>query len=246
MKKVLCVIVTFITLSSITYLKDSDMELTMNNVKGDEVNKIDKTSLINTEMVKLHRIYSSQYTNFPDVAVLELALKGFNLMKENGHVKKDILTLVDFSSSSNTKRLWVLDLANQTVLYNSLVAHGKNSGDEFATKFSNKPESFQSSLGFYATGEIYHGKHGFSLRLDGLEKGLNDKARSRAVVIHGADYVAEKFIKQNKRLGRSLGCPALPQNLSKEIIDVIKDKSCLFIYHSKAYRTTFSFSEALG
>lgn len=245
MRNVVWMLFAFLTLSSNTYIKDSDVKSTPKIVETKKVLESNKSDAINKEYIDLHQIYSAQYQNFPDIKVLKVALDGFYIMKTKGHVKKDILTLIDFSTSSNSKRLWVLDLANQTVLYNSLVAHGRNSGDEFATKFSNKPESFQSSLGFYATGEIYQGKHGFSLRLDGLEKGLNDQARSRAVVIHGADYVAEKFIKQNKRLGRSLGCPALPQNLTKEIINVIKDKSCLFIYHSKAYQSTFLGKEVL-
>jgi hypothetical protein len=141
--------------------------------------------------------------------------------------------------SSNAKRLWVIDLTTNKILYNSLVAHGRNTGDEYAKNFSNAPESYQSSLGFYATGEIYSGKHGRSLRLDGLEKGINSNARDRAVVIHGANYVSNSFIQNNKRLGRSLGCPALPMDLSNEIIQTIKDKSCLFIYYpSKAYKQT--------
>ena len=116
-------------------------------------------------------------------------------------------------------------------MFNSLVAHGRNTGEEFANSFSNAAQSFKSSLGFYLTGEIYTGKHGMSLRLDGLEKGVNDNARSRGVVMHAADYVSNSFIKNNKRLGRSEGCPAIPGELSKEIINMIKDKSCLFIYH---------------
>ena len=117
------------------------------------------------------------------------------------------------------------------ILFHSLVAHGRNTGEEFATVFSNLNSSNKSSLGFYATGEIYRGKHGASLRLDGLEKGLNDKARERGVVMHGADYVSESFIRDHKRLGRSQGCPAVPVELTDEIIQVIKDKSCLYIYH---------------
>jgi len=127
-------------------------------------------------------------------------------------------------------------MLTKEVVLKSLVAHGRNSGDEFATKFSNSAESFQSSLGFYVTGEVYQGKHGFSLRLDGLEYGINDNARNRAVVIHGADYVSDKFAKSNGRLGRSLGCPAVPYAIHKEFINTIKDKSCLFIYHpSRTY-----------
>lgn len=159
------------------------------------------------------------------------ALEGFYKLKSQGIVAKDILTVIDFTMSSNTKRLWVIDLATNKVLYNSLCAHGRNTGNEFATKFSNKSESYMSSLGFYATGEIYNGKHGQSLKLDGLQAGVNDKARARGVVMHAADYVSESFIAAHSRLGRSQGCPALPNEVTKEIINTIKGKSLLFIYH---------------
>jgi len=189
--------------------------------------------------VKIEMVYSSLQANQYELPKLESfteALKGFYLLKEKGLIKKDILTLVDFSLSSNTKRLWVIDLSRNVVLFQSLVAHGRNTGEEYATNFSNSAESYKSSLGFYATGEIYKGKHGLSLKLDGLEKGMNDHARERAVVIHGADYVSEAFIKGNKRLGRSQGCPAIPVELAGEIISIIKDKSCLYIYHPSINR----------
>jgi len=159
------------------------------------------------------------------------ALEGFYELRESGIIKKNILTLIDFSLSSNSKRLWVIDLDNNIILYHTLVAHGRNTGEEFATSFSNDQSSFKSSLGFYATAETYIGKHGFSLRLDGLEKGINSSARARAVVMHGADYVNENFARRNNRLGRSLGCPAIPEELTTDIINIIKDKSCLYIYH---------------
>jgi hypothetical protein len=159
------------------------------------------------------------------------ALEGYYNLKEKGLVNKEVLTLIDFNLSSVEKRLWVIDLKTNTVIYNSLVAHGRNSGNEFAQSFSNKVSSFKSSLGFFATGETYMGKHGYSLRLDGLDKGVNCKARERAIVIHGADYVSNSFINQTGRLGRSLGCPSLPKQLSKEVIDFIKNKSLLYIYH---------------
>ncbi|WP_264565470.1 murein L,D-transpeptidase catalytic domain family protein [Flavobacterium sp. N3904] len=183
---------------------------------------------------KVEMVYNTLQANQFELPKLESfteALKGFYILKEKGLIKKDILTLVDFSLSSNTKRLWVIDLSKNVVLFQSLVAHGRNTGEEFANSFSNSPESFKSSLGFYATAEVYNGKHGLSLKLDGLEKGLNDHARERAVVIHGANYVSDSFIKGNKRLGRSQGCPAVPVELAAEIISVIKDKSCLYIYH---------------
>lgn len=183
---------------------------------------------------KIESVYNSLNSNnfkMPELKTFSEALKGFYLLKERGVIKKNILTLIDFSLSSNTKRLWVIDLTSNTILFNSLVAHGRNTGEEFASAFSNLNSSFKSSLGFYATGEIYQGKHGASLRLDGLENGVNDNARERGVVMHGADYVSESFIRNHKRLGRSQGCPALPVELTNEIIQLIKDKSCLYIYH---------------
>ena len=176
----------------------------------------------------------------PSFDCFNLALNGFHLLKAKGLVQKNIITLVDFSLSSNTKRLWVIDLDKKIILFQTLVAHGRNTGEEFAKQFSNQAESFQSSIGFFATGEIYEGKHGMSLKLDGLEKGLNDRARERAVVVHGADYVSESFIKQNKRLGRSQGCPALPVEMNAKIINVIKNKSCLFLYHPSAAQEIIS------
>jgi hypothetical protein len=195
-----------------------------------EVAKVIKTTSESNEEVVYNSLNSNHFA-LPKLESFSEALKGFYLLKEKGLVRRNILTLIDFSMSSNSKRLWVIDLTTNTILYNSLVAHGRNTGNEFATSFSNSAQSFKSSLGFYATGEIYSGKHGKSLRLDGLEKGINNNARDRAVVIHGAEYVSSSFIQNNKRLGRSLGCPALPMNISSEIIQTIKDKSCLFIYY---------------
>ncbi len=144
--------------------------------------------------------------------------------------KKDLITIIDFSQASTVKRCFVIDIKNRKLLYNCFVAHGKNSGDNFAVSFSNMPESLKSSLGFYMTAETYSGKHGYSLRLDGLEKNINDKARSREIVIHGAEYVSQEYIEKYGRLGRSWGCPALPPEVSKEVIDEISNGSCLFIY----------------
>lgn len=183
---------------------------------------------------KIEIVYNSLNANqfeLPNLESFKEALKGYYLLKEKGLIQKDILTLVDFSLSSNVKRLWVIDLSTNTILYNSLVAHGRNTGEEFANSFSNANSSFKSSLGFYATGEIYNGKHGMSLKLDGLEKGINNNARARGVVIHSANYVSNSFIKSNKRLGRSLGCPAIPPESLAGIVNTIKNKSCLFIYH---------------
>jgi len=197
------------------------------------------TALTETESV--YNSIKSHSASMPGMECFTKALNGFNRLKEQGKIKKDILIVIDFSKSSNSKRLWIIDMVAKTVVYNTLVAHGRNSGDEFANAFSNDNSSNKSSLGFYATGEIYNGKHGQSLRLDGLERGVNSNARSRGVVMHAADYVSENFIKMHRRLGRSQGCPALPANLTKEVINLVKDKACLFIYHpTKAYRSAFA------
>lgn len=184
---------------------------------------------------KAEIIYHSLNANnfvLPNINTFTKAVEGFYKFKEKGVVQKDFLTLIDFSLSSNVKRFWVIDMKNNTILFHSLVAHGRNTGNEFAQHFSNKSESHQSSLGFYTTAETYSGKHGYSLRLDGLEQGINSNARDRAIVIHGADYVSENFIQQHGRLGRSFGCPSLPNDISKKIIETIKDKSCLFVYYA--------------
>lgn len=162
----------------------------------------------------------------------QLAFKGFNKLKSDGKLlNSSILTIIDFSQSSNNKRMYVLDLYKNVLLYNTYVAHGKNTGDEFAEKFSNIPGTFQSSLGFYITENMSIGsKVGLSLILKGLEKGFNDKARDREIIIHGADYATEDFIQKHGRLGRSFGCPSLPPDLIKPVAETIKDGTCLFIY----------------
>ena len=158
-------------------------------------------------------------------------VKGYNVLRSAGKLNNDnILSIVDFSLPSTQKRLFVLDMANLKLLFNTYVAHGRNSGKEFASKFSNSPESNMSSLGFYITKQTYNGEHGLSLKLEGEEKGINDNAESRAIVIHCADYVSEKTIKALGYIGRSLGCPALPTKYTKPIIETIKDGSCLFVY----------------
>jgi hypothetical protein len=161
----------------------------------------------------------------------DYAVKGFNVMKSAGEVANDnIISIIDFSKPSSQKRLFVIDLANCRVLFNTYVAHGMQSGKQFANRFSNKPESNKSSLGFYETLTTYNGGNGYSLKLQGVERGINDNAGKRAIVIHGADYVDESFIRSQGYIGRSWGCPALPQRLHKAIIDVIKNGTCLFIY----------------
>ncbi|MEO6719744.1 MAG: murein L,D-transpeptidase catalytic domain family protein [Ferruginibacter sp.] len=163
--------------------------------------------------------------------VFDYAMKGFNFMKEMGTLANDqVISIVDFSKPSSQKRLFILDLKNCKVLFNTYVAHGKNSGEAFANQFSNAPESLKSSLGFYETMGTYDGGNGYSLRLQGMERGINDNANKRDIVMHGADYVDEKLIHSKGYIGRSFGCPAVPQRLHKSIIDRIKNGTCLFIF----------------
>lgn len=160
-----------------------------------------------------------------------LALKGHEQLLKEGKLRNDdIISIVDFSLPSTKKRLFVIDIATGQLMFNTLVSHGRNSGKQMATSFSNAPESYKSSLGFYATGTTYKGKHGYSLRLEGLERGINDKAMERAIVMHAAAYVNDMLGRKQGYIGRSLGCPALPVNLSQKIIRTIQNGSCLFMY----------------
>jgi hypothetical protein len=172
--------------------------------------------------------------------VFEKAMTGYLNLRETGHLaaSQQHLTVVDFDLPSTEKRLWVLDLATNKILFHTLVAHGHNSGENGAQQFSNTNESNMSSLGFYVTGQEYEGKHGHSLRLQGVDEGFNTNAFARAIVMHGADYVSEQFIKQNGRLGRSLGCPALPLDQYSQIIDAVQGGSCLFLSKSNAGYTS--------
>jgi len=171
----------------------------------------------------------------------DYALKGYNFLLSSGKLKNDeILSIVDFSQSSSKKRLYVIDLRNKKLLFNTYVSHGRNSGREMASEFSNEPESNKSSLGFYVTGDTYTGKHGFSMRLFGEERGINDNANSRAIVMHCAPYVSEGAIKMQGFIGRSLGCPALPEDVYKPIIEKVKNGSCLFLYSPDKYYAAHS------
>lgn len=152
---------------------------------------------------------------------------GFSKIKNRS---KEILTLIDFSKPSTEERLFVIDMAKGQLLYKSVCAHGRGSGSDMATAFSNKRGSHKSSIGFYLTESTYRGRNGYSLRLDGLERGFNDQARNRAIVVHGAKYANPELCRNGNRLGRSLGCPAIPEKLTRPIIDAIKGGSVLYIY----------------
>ena len=190
-----------------------------------------------------HGVYDSLHLNILGLTkqAFDYAVKGFNTLRSMGKLNNDsIISIIDFSLSSGKKRLFVIDIKNYKVLYNTYVAHGRNSGTEYAKEFSNDPESFKTSLGFYVTQNTYKGEHGFSLHLEGEEKGINDNAYSRAIVMHCAPYVNEKYIKSKGYIGRSLGCPALPQKVYKPIINKIKNGSCLFLYSPDTYYLSHS------
>jgi hypothetical protein len=167
-----------------------------------------------------------------DYSVFRLGMVGYYSLDLSGSLnEKRIISIIDFSKPSTKKRFYTIDLANGKVLYHTYVAHGKNTGENMATKFSNRQHSNQSSLGFYVTGETYIGSKGYSLRLDGKDPSYNDNIRSRAVVMHDADYVSESWIKRYGRLGRSQGCPALPKEISRKVIDTIKGRTTIFAYY---------------
>jgi hypothetical protein len=161
----------------------------------------------------------------------DYALEGWQKLIDQGRIlNQSVMAIVDFSQPSTQKRLYVLDMENYRILFNTLVAHGRNSGKEWASSFSNKTSSYKSSPGFYITGDTYNGDNGYSLKLTGVEKGINDNAEHRAIVMHGADYVNESWVDSQGYIGRSLGCPAVPRKDAIDIINTIKSGACLFIY----------------
>lgn len=217
--------------------------------------KTNKKSSVLTPIKLLESETSAIYENIKlakvglSFSVFEQAYIGFLNLKNSGKISEEasILSIADFDQSSKTKRLWILDLERDSLLLNTWVSHGRGSGDDMATKFSNLSNSYQSSLGFYITGEVYKGAHGRSLRLDGMDNGFNDNARNRAIVLHGAPYVSSQAIKNLNRLGLSHGCPAVPLELTNQIIDLIKEKTVLYIHaNSPVYHSVYLDSEKAG
>jgi hypothetical protein len=194
-----------------------------------------------------HKMVMNSALGMYDVMDLEnedLSLKAFeyawlgyhNLLKEGKLHKTDLLTICDFSQSSSKERMYVIDVRNKKILYKTFVAHGINSGEEYANAFSNQEESCKSSLGFYITRKTYYGVNGLSLRIEGLDKGFNDNAYKRSIVIHGAPYVSLRILHKYGVMGTTFGCPAIPSEVSDEIIPLVKNGSCFFIYYpSKKY-----------
>lgn len=177
---------------------------------------------------KIENLYEAcMLTDKLDFNIFRRAMLGyFHLPLLNN----DVLTIIDYSKASTEKRLYLIDLRKKRLLHHTLVAHGKNSGGNYPKRFSNKIDSKKSSLGFLITGETYRGQHGYSLRLDGVEKGINDNVRVRDIVVHGSEYVSHTYAEKKGRLGLSWGCPALPEVDYVRIIDKIKNGSLIYIY----------------
>jgi hypothetical protein len=186
----------------------------------------------NGSLQHTRQIYESLIDTSLKAEVFFLAMKGYRTLVAQNQVEKDsLLTIIDYSLPSSCERFFVINLARKCLVYKTLVAHGRNSGELYALRFSNKVRSHQSALGFYITGDPYVGGQGYSMILNGIDTGYNDQARLRAIVIHGADYATENYIKQYGRLGRSFGCPALPPDVNHEIIDLIKEGSVVFGFY---------------
>lgn len=184
------------------------------------------TSWINKEI----QLIKSQAKNI-DPKVLRLSLTAYLSAKQKGYAYKPILTVIDYSKPSTEKRLWVFNLDNGKTLFNTWVSHGKNSGGIIANSFSNIPGSLKSTIGLFLTGNTYLGKNGYSLHMQGLEKGINNNAFARSIVVHGAWYVNPDTIRRYGQIGRSWGCPAVSKSLSRPLIDTIKNKSLIFAYY---------------
>lgn len=207
----------------------------INNSKDSGINdrlskKLEVEKSFEDKVLELYESFSLKNSTMPQLPVFEKAISGYMKLDDAGKISNPLLTVIDFNLSSTKKRMWILNMDTQEVIFNTFVAHGRNTGGEFAENFSNKQNSHKSSLGFYVTGETYYGKNGLSLFIDGMEKGFNSNARERYVVIHGADYAEPDFIRRIGRLGRSYGCPAVPNKIAKELINKIKGKSVVYIH----------------
>jgi hypothetical protein len=167
-----------------------------------------------------------------DPRVLALALQAHGRAKAGGLLHDAAtLTVIDYSLASIEPRFWVFDLPSRSLVFQELVAHGRNSGENFATRFSNVESSLQTSLGLFVTRDVYYGKHGESLRLEGLEPGVNDRAHERAIVIHGAEYVSLNTAAALGFLGRSWGCPALSRQAAPKVIERLRHGSAVFAFY---------------
>jgi len=202
-------------------------------VLASEVNAMNESARVENYISVLYKQLDFSSFNRLSYVVFDKAMHGYINLKNAGKLnnQKELISICDFNQSSVVERLWVIDLAAKKVLFNTYVAHGQGTGEDCAVQFSNKPNSHKSSIGFYVTTEPYIGDHGLSLRMQGMDQGFNDAAFDRDIVVHGAEYVCDKYICENQRLGRSWGCPAVPLEFAEPIVNTIKDGTCLFIYY---------------
>ncbi|HEY8956983.1 murein L,D-transpeptidase catalytic domain family protein [Chitinophaga sp.] len=234
LKQVIRPLVFIITISLFVFLFTNFTNLTP--VKSTAAAQ--PATAVKTDSVQRESLYDMMRLDTTGLSrdAFENAMIGFEHLQENGRIKNpDVLSIIDFSLPSTKKRLFVIDLKNKLLLFNTLVSHGRNSGKDMANTFSNQMNSFKSSLGFYITGDTYTGEHGYSLRLEGEEAGINDNALSRGIVMHSADYVNDKLGKLQGYIGRSLGCPAIPENVHRKVISSIRNGTCLFLYSPDKY-----------
>ncbi len=242
-------------LSALTLLSCSALRANSGNIPEDAAKdaatstaatasaSLTKAAAMKAEMSMVKATASLLYTEM-DLAdsglshrAFQYAFVGYYKLKKKGLLRRsNILSICDFSQSSSQQRLYVIDVRNRRVLYRTYVAHGINSGTAYASSFSNKMESCKSSLGFYITSSVYTGVNGISLRIDGVDKGFNDNARKRSIVIHGGNYVSLRVLHKYGVMGTTFGCPAVPVEMTTQIIPVVKNGSCFFIYYpSKKY-----------
>lgn len=222
----------FSLLSAVSFLLLSFGYITHTSDKNEAGKKISSDAGTGTRKSSAS-VYDSLHLDHSGLSreAYEYTVRGIEELRGKGELVNDsIVTICDFSRPSSEKRMFIIDLNNYRVLFNTWVAHGRNSGKEMAASFSNLMSSYKSSLGFYRTGDTYIGGNGYSLKLHGLEKGINDRALDRAIVLHGADYVSPAFLQANGFMGRSYGCPAVSNREAAPIINTIKGGSCLFIY----------------
>lgn len=230
-------IFAFITLVQLSFVAAKNSFSPANPPTHDSASLQNVTALpltaANSFLIRSLAVYDSLHLQEQGLSkeVFEMALKGMEKLIQAGVTHKDnVIAIADFNQPSTNKRLYIIDLDTYELKFHTWVAHGKRSGKEMAEHFSNRVSSNQSSPGFYVTGSTYQGKHGYSLRLEGVEKGINDNAGRRAIVIHGAEYVNPNTISKLGYIGRSQGCPAIPMSLHRPVIDQLKDGACLFIY----------------
>ncbi len=191
---------------------------------GTTLNPTDRINVAKETRILRHRA--------PSISphVLKLALTAYNNARKLGYDNKGILTVIDYHQPDNAKRFYVFDLKHNRLLYNTYVAHGLGSGSVYASRFSNRIGSHESSLGLYVTKNAYYGEFGYALRIDGLDRGFNDNAFKRDIVVHGAKYVKAYYAKEYGYIGRSWGCPSVPKRLAEPVINTIKGGTLIFAY----------------